>query len=135
MTVASAAAVLDACSFVRAHTGNEQAAAWIREALTADTILFAPELILAEVANALLGYRRRALLTEDDLLESLDDLGSSVELVPLRDLFPQAAEVAAARGLTVYDACYAVLAEELGVPLLTADRRLAAATVSSILID
>ena len=127
--------MLDASSFIRAHTCSEQAAAWIREALTADTILFAPELILAEVANALLGYRRRALLTDDDLLESLDDLNSTVELVALRDLFPQAAEVAAARGLTAYDACYAVLAEELGVPLVTADRKLAAATPNAVLID
>lgn len=134
VTTGNAAAVVDASSFVRFHTGDEQATEWMRAALRAHTILLAPELVLAEVANALLAYQRRALLAQDDLLESLDDLSSTIELVPLSDLFPEAVGVAMTRGLTAYDACYVVLAEDVGVPLLTADRRLAAATDRGVLL-
>jgi predicted nucleic acid-binding protein len=38
------------------------------------------------------------------------------------------------RGLTAYDAFYAVLAEALEVPLVTADRRLAAAVPGALLV-
>jgi predicted nucleic acid-binding protein len=38
------------------------------------------------------------------------------------------------RRLTVYDACYIVVAEALDAPLVTADRRLAGATRNSVLI-
>lgn len=125
---------MDASSFVRAHTGNEQAAEWLRVALRADMEILAPELILAEVANALLVYRRRGLLANIDISETLDDLDATIELVPLRSLFPAAVGVAMQRRLSAYDACYVALAEDLGVPLVTADRQLAAATVRGILI-
>ncbi|NUN52997.1 MAG: type II toxin-antitoxin system VapC family toxin [Planctomycetaceae bacterium] len=43
---------------------------------------------------------------------------------PVRDLVPGAVALANAEGLSVYDACYVVLSDRLGAPLLTADRRL-----------
>jgi len=42
--------------------------------------------------------------------------------------------IANERGLSVYDACYVVLAETMGATLVTADRRLAAATADAVLI-
>jgi predicted nucleic acid-binding protein len=42
--------------------------------------------------------------------------------------------LAVSRRLTAYDACYVVLAETLDAPLVTADRRLAAATPNAVLI-
>jgi predicted nucleic acid-binding protein len=46
----------------------------------------------------------------------------------------EAMAVALDRGLTVYDALYVVVAEALDAPLVTADRRLAAATEQAILL-
>jgi predicted nucleic acid-binding protein len=43
-------------------------------------------------------------------------------------------QVALKRSISAYDACYIILAEALDVPLLTADRRLAAATPNGELI-
>ena len=106
----------------------------MRGAWLADMTLLAPELIIAEVANALLAYRRRSLIADSDFHRSLRDLDATVELVPLRDLFPEAANVALARSLTAYDACYVVLAEQTGAPLVTADRRLAAVTERGVLL-
>ena len=53
---------------------------------------------------------------------------------PVESLVEGAWELALVRSLTVYDACYVVLAEALDVPLVTADRRLAEATPSAVLL-
>jgi predicted nucleic acid-binding protein len=46
----------------------------------------------------------------------------------------EAMAVAFERGPTVYDAAYVVLAEALEAPLVTADRRLAEATSTAVLL-
>lgn len=88
--------------------------------------LAAPDLVDLEVTSVLRGRLagghldlRRAELAVADLLALPVERVPSVRLVPrcwgLRD------------DLTVYDAAYVALAEALGAPLLTADRRLAKA--------
>lgn len=57
-----------------------------------------------------------------------------VQRMPLRVLTTAALAVAVERGLSVYDACYVVVAEALEAPLLTADRRRADASDRSVLI-
>jgi predicted nucleic acid-binding protein len=56
------------------------------------------------------------------------------EVRPVESLARQAWLFALDRRLTVYDACYVVLAEALDAPLVTADRSLAHATRNSVLI-
>ncbi|MBV8479265.1 MAG: ribonuclease VapC, partial [Actinobacteria bacterium] len=46
-----------------------------------------------------------------------------------------ALNVAIERSLTAYDASYVVLAEQLGAALVTADRTMAAATPSAVLLS
>ncbi|MGH3133399.1 MAG: PIN domain-containing protein [Gaiellaceae bacterium] len=49
-------------------------------------------------------------------------------------LAPSAIALAAGSRLSAYDSFYAVLAAALGLPLVTADRRLAAAVPGSVLV-
>jgi predicted nucleic acid-binding protein len=89
--------------------------------------LAAPELVYLETTSALrrLVNRghvppRRAALAIDDLLDL------PVQSARHPHLLPRAWELRP--NLTVYDAAYVALAEELDVPLFTADQRLIRAT-------
>lgn len=61
-------------------------------------------------------------------------LAASVSIEPLFVLALPALALANERGLSASDACYVVLAERPGATLVTADRRLAAATPNTVLI-
>jgi predicted nucleic acid-binding protein len=85
-------------------------------------------LVYAELGNALLSYVRAEKMTAGDASAAL----RIVVALPLRahrlgELAPSALALAVETGLSVYDCCYAALAESLDAPLVTADRRLAGA--------
>jgi len=95
----------------------------------------APELIVAEVSNALALAVRTELRSLDDARRLFDLMAASpIRLHAMTRLAPSAIELAAASRLSAYDAFYAVLAAALDVPLVTADRRLAAAVPDSVLV-
>ena len=127
--------VLDASAFVRFHTGSSAAVEFLRDAWMARSVILAPDLILAEVANSFLRYSRRGEISTADAREALDDLRRAVSVVPLAMLFPAAFDIAVDRDLTPYDAAYVELAEALDVPLITAERKLAASTPNAVLVD
>jgi predicted nucleic acid-binding protein len=54
--------------------------------------------------------------------------------VSTKELVSEATALSSARGLSVYDACYAVLAEANDAVLVTADSKLAAACAQSELL-
>ena len=89
--------------------------------------LFAPELLVAECANALWKKTRRNELTRQEarfaarLLQRAD-----VELAPMRALLEPATELAIAMDHPAYDCAYLALAESLSCDLVTADRKLGA---------
>jgi predicted nucleic acid-binding protein len=88
----------------------------------------APDLVYAEVANALLSYVRGRELTSVDAQTALRlILEVPLRTVSLRTLAPDALALAEEIGLSVYDATYALLARATGGTLVTADRRLAEA--------
>ena len=127
MTAANA--VLDATVFVRsAVQRSTDARKWL-DALEAEELDgHVPELVYAEVGNSLLKYVRAQQMNVGDAVAAL----ATVAALPLRahrlgELAPSALALAVETGLSVYDCCYAVLAESLDAPLVTADRRLAAA--------
>jgi predicted nucleic acid-binding protein len=88
----------------------------------------APELFVAEAANALWKSVRRELRTLEDGVEMFGNLMEvPIELHRLRDLATPALDLAVRRGITVYDALYVALALREAMPLFTADVKLASA--------
>jgi predicted nucleic acid-binding protein len=130
-------AVIDANVVVRAAVAaHEDASAWLIAVAEFRVEALAPDLIYAEVSNALARYVRLGRLLLDRAIELL---GTFVELpistTACRALAPASCSLAIQRGLTVYDAHYLALAEAEGAVLVTADRRLAEAASRSILLD
>ena len=121
-------AIFDASVFVRALVDREPAAEqWIERAVD-EVDATVPSLLFAEVANALALYVRGARLSEKAALSRLEiTLRVPRQVVANGTLVSAALGVATTRGLSVYDACYVVLAEAEDAVLVTADRRLAAA--------
>lgn len=128
-------AIFDASIFVRALVDRDPTAAqWLDRAFE-DVELSVPSLLFAEVGNALTGYVRSARLSPEGALQRLEFVLQVPHRVSeVRQLVPAAFGVALARGLSVYDACYAVLAEGEDAVLVTADRRLAAAVKRAELV-
>jgi len=92
-------------------------------------------MLCAEVGNAVLRLHRGAVLSARAAQRVLErTLAAPFESVPVELLVLHAWRVAAERSLSVYDACYVVLAEARDAVLLTADRRLAEATPNAVLI-
>ncbi len=95
----------------------------------------APELIVAELANAFALSVRAERRSLDDAQPLFGLFARSpIELHPTKPMAPHAIDVAGESELSAYDAFCAVLAVALAVPLMTADRRLAAAVSGSVLV-
>lgn len=108
---------------IEEHT---QGARFIAEqAQTGKVLLFAPELLLYEVVNALWKgkkFEHARLAAALDLL-----LESGVELLKLdRQLGLEAIRFMISYDLTFYDATYAGLASLMNIPLITTDAKLKA---------
>jgi predicted nucleic acid-binding protein len=94
-----------------------------------------PDLLYAEVANAVLVQQHGGRLTQGRARRVLDATEAMpFETESFKSLAVPSWLVAIERGLSAYDACYVVLAETMGATLITADRRLAAATTDAVLI-
>lgn len=92
------------------------------------TEIHVPDLFYIECANILLKYTRRYKRPQEDSLEDLKDLNKLALIVTsTSELIEDALELASEKNLTAYDACYAVLARKLKLPLVTADAPLAKA--------
>lgn len=82
-----------------------------------------PDLLLYEIANAL---RYNPKFDEKDVKDSVDsiiDMGIRI-LIPFSDEIKKAVDMAFSYDITIYDAHYLALADELGIPFITADKKL-----------
>jgi predicted nucleic acid-binding protein len=119
-------AVLDASAVVALLLDSGPAGRWVAEEV-AGRALVAPELVLYETANVM---RRQALAGHVSHVEAglahqdLQDL--ALDLWPYRACAARVWELR--QTLTVYDAAYVAVAEQVGGDLLTLDARLARAS-------
>ena len=101
--------------------GSEQA----RAILTSGIVIAAPGLLLIEIASVAATKVRRGVSTREEARRVVASLGELVdEFVPLGGLAGRVFSIASDSGCSAYDATYLALAQERGVRLLTADRRL-----------
>lgn len=90
--------------------------------------LYVPDLFYIECANILLKYTRRFKRPIEDSQADLADLNElALKPTSTADLMEEALTLANESNLTAYDACYAVLAKKLALPLVTADEPMAKA--------
>jgi predicted nucleic acid-binding protein len=115
--------VVDASVLANAVGDDEQAGRQARDLLRAHRDLAAPDLVDVETTAVL---RRRWLagtVTDERFEQAVEDLVDlPLARFPTLGLMHRAFELRAT--VTAYDACYVALAEALGWPLCTADRRL-----------
>lgn len=82
-----------------------------------------PDLFYIECANILLKYTRRHNRPLKDSLKDIADLNDlALKSTSTSELMEEALALAHEKDLTAYDACYAVLARRLALPLVTDDR-------------
>ncbi|MGO9547597.1 MAG: type II toxin-antitoxin system VapC family toxin [Rhodomicrobium sp.] len=90
--------------------------------------LIAPDLVLAEIASAFSKYVRVNQLLKDTAEAMLAQAPQAfARIVPLQELLPAAFELSLSIPHPIYDCFYLALARREGAPLVTADKRLAAA--------
>ena len=83
---------------------------------------YVPDLFFIECGNILWKYVRHFGYATDNARQDILALQAlRLQTVSTADLLPSAFEMAVQYDLTAYDACYAALAQQLSLPLLTAD--------------
>lgn len=100
-----------------AEDGSERAADLI------GTRLIAPDLLLAELGNALWKKRRRGEIGAEQGRRALLDAELSLALMPAVSLAHRAFAIAVELDRPIYDCHFLALAEQSGRPLITADKR------------
>ncbi|WP_041790001.1 type II toxin-antitoxin system VapC family toxin [Microlunatus phosphovorus] len=119
--------VADASVVIAALVDENRSGAWARSRLLKDKDKTAvPDLLYLEVASAVRRLEQRGELTARRAAAAMEDLMAlPLQVARLRTLLPRCWELR--HNLTPYDAAYVTLAEFSESPLVTADRRLAAA--------
>lgn len=100
---------------------------------------YVPDLFFVECGNILWKYVRNFGYDAASARQDVADLQAlRLQTVSTADLLTPAFELALQYDLTAYDACYAALAQQLSLPLITADkplmRKLAASGIDAHLL-
>lgn len=86
---------------------------------------FVPDLFDIECANILWKYVIRAGYPLVDAQHSMATLiALALQRLPVTNLASNALAIAAQHGISAYDGCYVAAAQQLGVPVITADAKL-----------
>lgn len=117
-------AVVDNSALVELLAGRDPDQELVRRLLT--STLAAPEILDAEALSALRGMALRGEISEAEGHRHLEHIGMTpVTRVSHRVLIRRAWAIR--HSVSAYDALYVALAEELDVPLITCDKKLAGA--------
>lgn len=117
--------VLDSSVLVSALVDTGPEGAWAERVL-ADGALYAPELVHVEVTNTLRRLESSKAITMPEASAAYEDLLLlEIELLPFAPFADRVWELRAT--VTSYDAWYVAVAEAIGSPLATLDKRLARA--------
>ncbi|MBS1848691.1 MAG: type II toxin-antitoxin system VapC family toxin [Actinobacteria bacterium] len=126
--MADRALVVDASvalKWVVTEDGSVQANGLLDQVAGGGLTLVAPGHLLGEVGNGLRKRVAQRVLTRADAIAGFDAIGRvGIEFVSGRLHWGRTLRAALDWNLTTYDALYLLLAEDLGVDLVTADRRL-----------
>ncbi len=126
--------VVDASALVEMLLQTPAAAAVRERLFGTEQSLHAPHLIDIEVAQVLRRYAASGRVEPGRCRDALEDLlDFPLDRYPHDLLLPRVWELR--HNLTAYDAVYVALAEALDAPLITRDRRLAAAAGHRARID
>jgi len=85
--------------------------------------IIVPDLLLYEISNAL---RYNPKFNENDVKDAIDsiiNMGIRI-LIPSGEILKKAIDMSFLYGITLYDAYYVALADELKIPFITADKKL-----------
>jgi predicted nucleic acid-binding protein len=131
--------VIDASALIKFYVPeilSDQAGRLLARAETKDIELTAPDLIYPEAGNILWKKQRLKELTRSEVEEIMDAvLSLPLKIEASKSLLPLAVDMAAAYGITVYDASYLSLAKVYETTLVTADRKLVNALAKTDLED
>jgi len=117
-------AVVDTSAAVRVAMQAEESAQWARTIASADLVR-APQLLIAEAANAFWKYFRAGILSRASAERGLRSaVGLVQEFAPLEPLYAEVFELAVLTQGPAYDLFYVVLARRNGAVLVTADEAL-----------
>lgn len=121
--------IIDASAVIRAVVnGSPEAMGWLDRAARQEVTAVAPDHVHAEIGNALRRLIRAGQIDADRADERLSyALDLPLAIFPGRLVARQALALSIARNISLYDALYLALALGYDAPLVTADRRLAAA--------
>ena len=111
---------------------DEEYAEEVEALFHSNTILLVPDLFHIECTNILWKRATRGLYPLQSARDNIADLyAMNLPTTPTGELMTRALELACSYGTTAYDACYLALAEQQGVPLITADTPLRQAVMGS----
>ena len=118
--------VLDTSALVRAYVPDGPVPVNLSTAFgqveSGESVLVAPELILAETGQVLRRKSDRGEMSQSEATELLDSvLELPIRTLSHRELISRSLDLATETGLTVYDALYLAAAERSSGILITAD--------------
>jgi predicted nucleic acid-binding protein len=121
--------VIDASVVLKWYLSDEEhgdRALDILEGHASDSIsLHAPALLEFEVANGLAIAKRRGRVEDEAALKAMEGFTEiGIELYPLSPLFPKVLAYCDRYKISVYDAAYVALADDLKTKVVTADKLL-----------